>query len=260
MDRVDVKGRRRTGRPIRTALSHLHSKKFADPLPLRASPRQRDGEQLIQRGQGRRNLEHLRRRAVRPDRKERLSPARVRGRDDAVRLLHLRRERRRRPAWRRLKRRGSSEDFPETGMLFRDDVLDPAPRHRRQVVVPVDVVPRVDADRVPRSRRLAHSRDGLAPAANVGRGEERPVEHRAKTVRRRGTGGEDFLHEALSEDALDRLAARVGPEREEERGPEAMLPEEIDEPRDALERPAVRVDVDLEGEALQTSGGLRPLR
>jgi hypothetical protein len=55
--------------------------------------------------------------------------------------------------------------------------------------------------------------------ADVGRGEQRPVEHRLQPVGRRGARGEDLLHEALPEDTLDGLAARVGPEREEERRP-----------------------------------------
>ena len=238
----------------------LISKKFADPL---AAASRRHGK----RGRAARPAS-----AASSESPARRSACRRRaaGRTALRRACPRSRRRRALPGPRRRAASPSSRARPgtprasrrsrEARVLLRDDLLDLLARHRGQAVVPVDVVPRVDADGVPRGRGLAHPGDGLLPAADVGRREERPVEHRAKAVRRRRAGGEDLLHEALPEDALDRLAARVGPEREEERRPEAVLPEEIDEPRDSLERPAVRVDVDLEGEDLQTSGGFRPLR
>ena len=130
--------------------------------------------------------------------------------------------------------------------------------------MPVDVVPGVDAALVPRRGRLAHPEDGVLPRPDVGRREERPVEHRPDSVGRGRRGAQHLLHEAAPEDPLHGLPGRVGPEREEERGARAVPREEVEEAGNPLDRPAERVDVDLQGEARRrgryTSGVVRPER
>ena len=245
----------------RRAFPHSHSKKFAGLFRLRPGPRQREGQQLVQRGQRRRNLEDLRGRPVRANREERLATACVRGRHEAVRFLHLDGKRRRRPARSRLEPSRASRRSRQSAR---------APSRRRSSISALVIFGRRSCQSTwshawmptacPAAAASRIRATVSLPPADVGRGEERPVEHRAKAVGRRRARREDLPDEALPEDPLDRLAARVGSEREEERRLDAVLFEEVDEPRHALERPAVRVDVDLEGEFLQTTGGLRPLR
>ena len=59
----------------------------------------------------------------------------------------------------------------------------------------------------PAASRLAHPGDGLLPRPDVGRGEERPVEHRPQAVGGRGRGAQHLLHEA----ARGRPASRPSP-------------------------------------------------
>ncbi len=144
------------------------------------------GEELVEGRESRGDLHERRGGPVGAQRPERRLSARVRGDPDPARLVGFHGEAAGRPARRPRHLGRAAEDLGEPLRGATERFVDLRPVHLRQPVVPVDVVPGVDAALVPRRGRLAHPRDGVLAFPDVGRGEERPVEHRPDSVGRRG--------------------------------------------------------------------------
>ncbi len=208
-----------------------------------------EGEELVERRKGGGDLHERGRGPVGPERTEGRPSACVRSHADAARFVGFYGKAVRRPPGRSRHFRRPAEDVGEPLRRPAERREDLARIHPRQPVVPVDVVPGVDAALVPRRGHLAHPEDGVLARADVGRRQERSVEHRPDSVGRGRRGAHHLLHEAAPEDALHRLPGRVGSEREEKRGARAVAGEEVEEAGNPLDRPSKRVDVDLQGEA-----------
>src|SRR5262249_2367579 len=87
-----------------------------------------------------------------------------------------------------------------------------------------------------------------AAPPDVGPGQQRAVEQGAQAVVRQHRGARHLGEEPAPEGALDRSPGVVRSQAEEERRARAVLLEQLNEPRHALARPVVGVDVDLERE------------
>jgi hypothetical protein len=111
-------------------------------------------------------------------------------------------------------------------------------------ILPADVVPGVDARLETRVAGRAHD-IGRAPA-DVGSGQQGPVEQRPDAVMPDDRGAPHLPEEAGPEHAPYRASGMIGAERKQEGGVDAVLLQQDDEIGDALARAAQRVDVDLQ--------------
>src|SRR5436190_13256962 len=115
-----------------------------------------------------------------------------------------------------------------------------APHHK---ILPAHMVPAVHADLEAAAAHRAH--DIRAAAADIGPGQQRAVKQRAHTVMLEHRGAAYFRKEPRPEDAAHGAAGMVGSEAEEKGAAGAMLLQQLGEPRYALLRTAIGIDVDL---------------
>ena len=136
----------------------------------------------------------------------------------------------------------------------------PGGARERDVVLPADVVPGVDAGLEAVAAHRAHQR--RLARADVRAGQQRAVEQRADSVVLDHRGARHLLQEPAPEHAPDRASGVVGPEAEQEGGSRCVALEQPQQWRDPLARAAPGVDVDLQRErrhaAVSRPGRARP--
>ncbi len=117
---------------------------------------------------------------------------------------------------------------------------------RAHVVLPVDVVPGMDAAFVAGAARRAH-RLGRAQA-DVRARQQHAIHQRAQAVVRDHRGTRHLAQKSRAEHAPQRPAGMVGSEAEQEGRAGVVRAQQRDQLRHALARAAQRVDVNLQGD------------
>ena len=102
----------------------------------------------------------------------------------------------------------------------------------------------MDADLV--SRRGGRAHDVGAAQTDVGARQQRAVQQRPDAVVLDDGRALDLREEAGSQRPLQRTAGVIGSEAEEEGAAQSMTGQQVEEARHAFERPAQRIDVDLQ--------------